>query len=141
MTQKKQNHTLFAGAIILFAAVLAFALLYHVFAPQPTAGTKSITISVVDDQNQTTTYDVHTDAQFLRQAMQDAKGLTFSGTDSEFGLMLIAVNGLTADWNKNQAWWSIYVNNELASYGIDKQPVTDGDVFCLQYTTEANAER
>ena len=34
---------------------------------------------------------------------------------------------------------SIYVNDELANYGVDQQPVTDGDVFRLEYTTESNA--
>ena len=53
--------------------------------------------------------------------------------------MIETVNDCTADWDKDHAWWSVYVNGELANYGVDQQPVNDGDVFCLQYTTEANA--
>lgn len=141
MTQKKQNHALFVAAIALFAAILAFALLYGTFAPQSAEGAKTITVMVEDDQENTTTYETHTDAQYLRQALEDTKGFTFSGTESEYGLTLYTVNGVTADWNKGQAWWSIYVNDTLANYGVDHQPVNDGDVFLLQYTTEDDAER
>ena len=141
MTQKKQNKALLLCAILLLLAVFAFTLLYGMFSPQPAEGDKAIQIQVVDDKQQSTDYQIHTDASYLRQALEETDGLTFSGTEGAYGLMIETVNGITADWEQNQAWWSIYVNDELANYGVDNQPVADGDRFRLQYTTEANAER
>lgn len=141
MTQTKQNKTLLIAAIVLFAAVVGMALLYPVFAPQTTAGAKAITIQVVDHQLNTTDYQLNTDAEYVRQAMEETKGLTYTGTEGQYGLMIMSVNGVTADWEKDHAWWSLYINDELANYSIDQQPIADGDVIRLQYTTEANAER
>ena len=141
MTQKKQNKALLLCAILLLLAVFAFTLLYGMFSPQPAEGDKAIQIQVVNDKQQSTDYQIHTDASYLRQALEETDGLTFSGTEGAYGLMIETVNGITADWEQNQAWWSIYVNDELANYGVDNQPVADGDRFRLQYTTEANAER
>ena len=67
MVQTKQHKTLRIMAIVLFIAVIAFTLFYCVFAPQPLEGAKTITIQVVDDKQNTTTYETHTDAQYLRQ--------------------------------------------------------------------------
>lgn len=145
MTQKKnqkeakQSKTLIIISIVLFFAVISTFLMYSAFGPQPTEGAKTITIQVVDNQQNTASYETHTDAAYLRQAMEETKGLTFVGTEGPYGLMLHTINGVTADYGKNQAWWSIYVNDTLGSYGIDSQPVADGDTFRLQYTTEANA--
>lgn len=138
MVQTKQHKTLRIMAIVLFIAVIAFTLLYCVFAPQPLEGTKTITIQVVDDKQNTTTYETHTDAQYLRQAMEETRGLTFTGTEGQYGLMITAINGLRADWDKDHAWWSIYVNDQLGNYSVDSQVVSDGDVFRLQYTVENN---
>ncbi len=47
-------------------------------------------------------------------------------------------NGITADWDKEQAYWSFYVGNEtaVANYGInDEKSVTSGEpVYRLVYT-------
>lgn len=140
MTQSKQNRALLIIAIALFAAVLGMALLYPVFAPQTSVGAKNITIQVTDNQQNTTDYSVNTNAEYLRQAMEETKGLSFTGTEGQYGLMILSVNGITANWEQDHAWWSIYVNNELANYSIDQQPIADGDVIHLEYTTEADME-
>lgn len=140
MTQPKQNRALLIIAIVLFATVLGMALLYPVFAPQTSVGAKNITIQVTDNQQNTTDYSVNTNAEYLRQAMEETKGLSFTGTEGQYGLMILSVNGITANWEQDHAWWSIYVNNELANYSIDQQPIADGDVIRLEYTTEADVE-
>jgi hypothetical protein len=104
--------------------------------PSTTEGEKSVTIQVLDDKKNLTGYEINTDAEYLRQAMEQCQGLTFIGSEGPYGLVLLTINGVTADYDKNQAWWSIYVNTELGNYGVDQQPVNDGDIFCLQYTTE-----
>lgn len=131
---KKTNKKLIAGIIALAAVVAVLAAAYGIFRPKATAGAKSITIEVVDNEEKSTVYEVHTDAEYLRQAMEDAKGLEFAGDESEYGLTIHTVNGLKADFNTDGAYWSIMVNGEYGNYGVDSQPVADGDAYQLIYT-------
>ena len=60
--------------------------------------------------------------------------LTVEGADGDYGLYIDTVNGLTADYAVDGAYWSIYVNGEYGNYSADQQPVADGDVYGLVYT-------
>jgi len=119
--------------LIVIAAGLLFA--YNAFKPVASKGAKTITIAVVDNNKQETDYTVHTDAETLKQVMDETDGLTYSGDDSDYGLMISTVNGVTADFNTDGAYWAFYVNNEYCNYGIEEQPVNDKDEFKIEYTT------
>lgn len=131
---KKTNKNLIIGAAVMIFLIALFAVVFVLFRPKAAQGAKSITIEVVDNNAASTVYDVHTDAEYLRQAMEEADGLEFSGTESEYGMMVETVNGVTADYNVDQSYWGFYVNGEYCNYGIDTQPVTDGDAFRIVYT-------
>ena len=132
---KKTNKKLIIGVAVLALLIALFAVIFFLFRPKAVQGAKSITIEVVDNNANSTMYDVHTDAEYLRQAMEEAKGLEFSGTESvEYGLMVETVNGVTADWNVDQSYWGFYVNEDYCKYGIDMQPVADGDAFRIVYS-------
>lgn len=131
----QQNKVLLAAAIILFLAVVVFFSAYLYFAPQITEGTKTVQIEVLDNEQTLTTYTIHTNAAYLIDAMKDTPKFTFSGYEGPYGLTLITVNGITADWDKDNAYWCIYVNGEMGNYGIDTQPVNDGDCFQFAYTS------
>ncbi len=120
------------AAFVLLAVVLIAA--YFIFRPSASSDQKSITIEVVDSKKDTTSYNVTTNAQFLKDAMEEADGLEFSGEEGDYGIMLSTVNGETADFEKDGAYWSIMVNDEYGNYGIDQQPLTDGDVYQIVYT-------
>ena len=79
---------------------------------------------------ETKEYTLKTDAEYLQQAMDETKGLTY---EEESGFVN-TINGETADWNVDQSYWAIYVNGEYGQYGIASQPVSDGDVYLFQYT-------
>ena len=123
----KNNKKLLIGLPVLVAIAVLFGVVYTLFAPKATAGAKELSIEVVDDT-------VHTDAQYLRQALEETEGLTIEGTESEYGLMVETVNGLRADYNADGAYWSFYLGNEYCSYGIDQQPVQDGESYRIVYT-------
>lgn len=120
--------------LIPVVLIAVLAVVFLVFKPGTTAGSKNVTINVVDDDGNTTTYTVKTDAEFLRQAMDEADGLTYSGDESEYGLMITEVNGVVADYNVDQSYWAFYVNGEYCNYGVDSQPVADKDSFSIEYT-------
>lgn len=131
---KKTNRKLIIGITTLVLLIVVFAAVFLLFRPKTVQGAKSITIEVVDNNAASTIYDLHTDAEYLRQAMEQAEGLEFSGTESEYGMMVETVNGVTADWNVDQSYWGFYVNGDYCNYGIDTQPVVDGDAFKIVYS-------
>ncbi len=131
---KKCRKKILSAALALAALMLAFGLIYARFAPKTAAGSKEISIEVVDDKAASRIYRTRTDAEYLRQALEETKGLAIKGTESAYGLMVEAVNGLTADYNANGAYWAFYLNGEYCQYGIDKQPVEDGQAYRIVYT-------
>ena len=118
------------GVAILIAALVA---VWMIFGAKPQAGAKAITIEVINSADESTMYELNTDAEYLRQAMDEAEGLTYDGTESEYGIMISTINGEVADYNVDGAYWSFYVNGDYCNAGIDTQPVADGDAFVIEY--------
>ena len=138
MDKKKRN--LLIGAGVFVALIALVLIIYNLNKPQAqpevtNEGSKNIIIEVKDSEGNVTTYEVTTDAEFLRQAMDEAEGLTYDGSDSEFGMMVEVVNGEQAIYAEDNAYWAFYVNGEYGQYGIDSQPVTDGDTYSIVYET------
>ena len=132
--EKKMNKKLLLGAGILVALIAVFAIVFALFSAKPVEGSKAITIEVVNKAQESIVYELKTDAEFLRQAMDEAEGLTYDGSESEYGMMISTINGEVADFNVDQSHWGFYVNGEYCNYGIDTQPVYDGDAFQIVYT-------
>lgn len=130
---KKTNKKALFGVVALVAVIAVLAAVFFTFREKPVEGSKAITIEVVDNAQESTVYELNTDAEYLRQAMEEAEGLSFSGTESEYGLMVDTVNDILADYSVDGAYWSFYVNDAYCNYGIDTQPVEDGDAFLIKY--------
>ena len=122
-------------AAALFALLLAaLGLVYVRFSEKPVSGSKAVTIEVISSAEKKTVYALRTDAQYLRQAMDECEGLTYSGTEGPYGIMLDTVNGERAVYSENGAYWSVTVTGQYGNYGIDEQPVEDGDAFVIACT-------
>lgn len=136
--EKKQSDRkkIIIGAVILVVLLAAFTVIYVVFGPKAAQGSKEYILKVVDDNGETTEYTGHTDAEYLRGALEElekADDLTIEGEESDYGLFIDTVNGVTADYSKDKAYWALYVNGEYGNYGVDSQPLTDGDIYSLVY--------
>ena len=135
MTEKKQmNKKAIIGIIAVVIVVAVMGILYSAFREKPVAGSKSITIEVVNQAGESIVYDVKTDAEYLEGAMADAEGLEFEGETTEYGLTISSINGEVADFNTSNSYWSFYVNGDYCNYGVSDQPVEDGDAFKIEYT-------
>ena len=133
MTENKKRTY---GIALLVALALIFYGVWGLLKPKPQTGSKSIVIEVKDNLEQTKKYDMKTDAEYLVQAMDELKktsDFTYDGGTGDYGLYITAINGLTADYEKDQAYWAIYVNGEYGQYGADQQPVTDKDTYTFAY--------
>ena len=129
---KNKKKLLGLGALIIIIA--AFALIYGKFSEKPVEGSKAVTIEVINSKEESTMYELQTDAEFLAQAMEEAEGLTFAYDEGPYGASVHTVNDEKADYNTDGAYWGFNVNGAYCNYGISEQPVEDGDVFQIIYT-------
>ena len=132
MNKKTLKKLLGAALIVLLA--LAMTFVYMTFREKAVEGSKQIDLYVINSAGEETLYRLKTDAQYLLQAMEEAEGLTFEGEDGPYGMMISAVNGETADYSVDGAYWSLIVNGNYGNYGVSEQPVEDGDTFSIVYT-------
>lgn len=132
-TNKKSSKKIVIAGVIIAALIAIFAGVYFLLAPKANVGAKSITLTVIDDTGAETVYDVNTDAEYLVEVFDEVEGLTVEGDDGDYGLYINTVNGVTADFNADGAYWSIYVNGEVGMNGASSQPVVDGDTYSLVY--------
>lgn len=131
---KNKKTLLGLGALVIIIA--AFALIYGKFSEKPVEGSKAVTIEVINSKEESTVYELQTDAEYLEQAMKEAEGLTFEAEEGPYGLAVSSINGEVADFNVDAAYWGFFVNGEYCNYGVSEQPVNDGDAFQIVYTVD-----
>lgn len=122
-----------AVVILVLAAALLTGLWWFTTS-HGTASAKHITITVTGQDGATQSYPVDTDAAYLKEAAESV--LTLEGKETSYGFAVYSINGETADFEKGSAYWAIYINGEYGNYGIDQQPVTDGDTYGFVYETD-----
>lgn len=125
MEKKKSNGKTIILAVAAVVIVLVMALLYLKFKPTTTAGGKQITLEVVHLDKSMNTYKISTDAETVRDALYPKY---IDGSEEQFGLWVQTVDGETADASKEE-WWGYYVNGEMSMYGVEQQPINDGDII------------
>lgn len=122
------------GAAAVVIIIVGMFAAYFAFKGDHAEGKKEIKIEVINSKMESKVYEVKTEAEFLRQAMEEAEGLEFEGEESQYGLVLQSVNGEKAVYEEDGAYWCIMVNGEYGNYGADQQPLADGDQYQLVYT-------
>ena len=90
-------------------------------------GSKTFTVEVTDGEGKVTAFTVKSDADTVGAALL-ALGV-IAGEDSQYGLYVKTVNGITADYDKNQTWWGVYVDGVPASAGVDSTDLVDGSTY------------
>ena len=78
---------------------------------------KAITVEVQGADGKSVTFTVNTDEETVGAAL--LKLGVIAGEDSDYGLYVKTVNGETADYDKDGAYWAFYVNGEYAMTGVD----------------------
>ena len=99
-------------------------------APEP-AGI-AFTVVVTDLDGTEATFQYTSDAATVGEALL-AEGL-IAGDESDYGLYVTTVNGITADWATENAYWAFYINGEYAQTGVDATEITEGAVYSLTKT-------
>lgn len=86
--------------------------------------------TVVDKDGSETRFIIHTDKEIVGEALTEL-GL-IEGEESKYGLYVEAVNGITADYDKDGVYWAFYINDEYAVSGVDSTVITEGDVYAFK---------
>ncbi len=83
-------------------------------------------------EDKSITVTLHTDAENLGDALLENK--LVEGDTTEFGLYIVSVNGIRADYEKDQAYWALSENGEYAMTGADGIILAEGGHYELTYT-------
>ena len=121
---QKNKKILIIAAVVLL--VIAAALLII-------EGAKTITVTVMQEGVENKVFTIHTDAEFLRGALEQEK--LVEGTESQYGLYVTTVDGVTADDSQRQYWCFKDGNGDDLTVGVDSAPIADGDAFQIVLTT------
>ena len=128
-----KNKKLIVIALALVVVVGALLGVYMATRPETAAGAKTFTVNVVHADGSAKALTYTTDAEKLAEALE-TEGL-IAGEDGPYGLTLITVDGEDAVWDTDNAYWCIYIGEEMATVGISEIPVYDGSNFRLEYTS------
>jgi uncharacterized protein YpmB len=131
MEKTKKNVKVIIAIIALCLVTIASLAAYYYLIPRGVEGAKTISVEVIIDGSTELIKEIHTDAAYLRQALDEVN--LIGGEDTAFGFWVTKVNGREADDNL-QEWWALYINGEFAMLGIDDMPIEDGDIVSYRLT-------
>ena len=94
-------------------------------------GAKTVTVTVTVNENKVV-FTLKTDGATLADALLET-GLA-EGDMGAYGLYIKKVNGITADYDVDASYWSLYVDGKAASTGADGFTLAGGESFELIYT-------
>ena len=93
-------------------------------------GEKSFVTEVVDADGNTVRFTVQTNEKTVGEALQ--KLGVIDGEEGDYGLYIKTVNGITADFSKDNTYWAFYVDGEYAMTGADMTDAVDGTVYTFR---------
>ena len=118
---------------LLLALVMVFALTACGAKEEaPAADAVSFKVVVTDLEGKETTFEYSSSAASVGEALV-AEGL-IEGHETEYGLYIDTVNGITADWDADQTYWAFYINGEYATTGIDGTEIVADTTYSLTLT-------
>lgn len=121
--------------VALFLALVLAVSMVACTTPQEETGSaqlKKFQVIVVHADGTEKTFEYESGAENVGPVLVEA-GL-IKGNDGPYGLEITVVDGETAVYDTDGAYWAVYVGDEYAMSGIDTTPITDGGVYKLVYT-------
>lgn len=75
--------------------------------------------------------NIKTDKTIVGEALQELGIL--EGEEGPYGLYVKKVNGITADYDKDQTYWAFYIGSDYAMTGVDMTEIVNGAEYKLEY--------
>ena len=93
-------------------------------------GSTVFSFTVTDQDGNETEFEVHTDKETVGDALLELGMI--DGDESEYGLYVKTVNGITADYDTDGVYWAFYINDEYAPTGVDSTTITEGERYSFR---------
>lgn len=93
-------------------------------------GSVMFSFTVTDKDGNETAFEIHTDKENVGDALLEVE--LIAGDESEYGLYVKTVNGITADYDADGTYWAFYIDGEYAMTGVDATPVTEGAAYAFK---------
>ena len=94
-------------------------------------GDKTVVVKVKAD-DESVTFTIKTDEATVGAALIEHD--LVDGEQGDYGLYIKSVNGITADYDKDKAYWAFYVDGEYATSGVDTTEIDEKAEYSLEYT-------
>ena len=126
-----KNKKTIIAVIVLVVLVAVAAVCWFAFGPRAQQGSKTITVEVTAEEK-TVVFTVKTDADTVGAALLEHN--LIAGDQGDYGLYVKTVNGILADFDVDQTYWSFTIAGEMAMTGVDQTELVDGTVYGLVRT-------
>ncbi len=93
-------------------------------------GSTQFALTVVDKEGSETKLEIHTDRETVGEALTELG--VIAGEESEYGLYVKTVNGITVDYDKDGVYWAFYINGEYAQTGVDSTTIAEDDSYSFR---------
>lgn len=122
-------------AVIALAAVIALmAGLYVTTRPEAQEGSKQVTVQIVHKDGTEKNLEFGTDHAYLADLLLE-KELVTGYASEEYGFTIESVDGVTADWAADGAYWALYEGEDYATTSAAGIVLVDGGIYRLVYET------
>lgn len=91
---------------------------------------KTFDFTVVFVDGSSKTYTIKTTKATVGEALLGA-GL-IAGEDSQYGLYVKTVDGVTLDYDKDGKYWAFYVDGKYAPKGVDQTEIEEGKLYSFK---------
>lgn len=95
------------------------------------SGKKKVTVEVIAG-HRNATFTIFTDKETLGEALLEHD--LVEGEVSEFGLYVKKVNGILADYDVDQSYWSLTKGGEMMMTGVSGEKIFGDEQYELTYT-------
>lgn len=129
-----KNKKMIAAVIVLVVVIAALLGIYTATRPEAVEGEKTVTVLIVHKDGTQKQLEYNTDAEFLSELLLE-KELVTGYESEEFGFTVESVDGVTANWETDNAYWALYEGEEYATTSAAGIVLTDGGVYKLIYET------
>ena len=126
-----KNKKTILSVVALVLVVAVFVGVYLLTRPEVSQGSKAITVTVVHKDGTEKVFSYRTDEAYLGPVLVK-EGLIVMD-DAQSG-MFSTVDGVKLIWERDKAYWALYIGEEYGMTGVNDTPIADGDSFKLVYT-------
>ncbi len=92
-------------------------------------GATKFTFTITDAEGKETSYQINTDKKTVAEALVELD--LIAGEESEYGLYVKTVNGITLS-DKDRMFWALYMNGKQLQTGVSSTKITAGATYSFK---------